>query len=246
MKPSTKSIVLFMGLFLFSCSPDTTDEGVDATRASESPLNNTKIDTSVVWSFNDLTGWEDATQIGLPNYWVKDGNLTMFTNPNTWERTKIKTLSTFTTGIYTWRVYIPEMGIGDVASVGAFLYINDNHELDFEVGYGKQVIRNQLKAGPDDLIVYMTSQANPFRSYQTKIKRRQWHTFSMELTLNSRRNYKLSWIINGAKAATTELNYGINNKFKIYCSLENLTFIGDHIPKSQNYAIFDFVEYSSK
>ncbi|MEZ7499650.1 hypothetical protein QO200_12985 [Flavobacterium sp. Arc3] len=246
MKPSTKITTLFMGLFLFSCSPDTTDEGVNAKRVSEDSLSSNKIDTSVVWNFNDLTGWEDATQIGLPNYWVKDGKLTIFTNPNTWERTKIKTLSTFTTGTYTWRVFIPEMGAGDMASIGAFLYINDTQELDFEVGYGKQITRNLLKAEPDDLIVYMTSQGNPFQSHKTKIKRGQWHTFSMELTLNSKRNYNLSWIINGAKAATTELNYGNRNKFKIFCSLENLTFMGDHIPKNQNSAIFDFVKYSSK
>jgi hypothetical protein len=46
--------------------------------------------------FNDLKGWKDASQVGLQNYWIEGGNLTIFTNPNTWERTKIKTLSTFT------------------------------------------------------------------------------------------------------------------------------------------------------
>jgi hypothetical protein len=32
-------------------------------------------------------------------------------------------------------------------------FINDTHELDFEVGYGKNT-RNELEAEPDDLIVY--------------------------------------------------------------------------------------------
>jgi hypothetical protein len=40
--------------------------------------------------------------------------------------------------------------------------------------------------------------------------------------------------------------HGKESEFKIYCSMENLTFIGDHIPYTQNYALFDFVEYSSK
>jgi hypothetical protein len=35
----------------------------------------------------------------------------------------------------------------------------------------------KCEAEPDDLIVYMTSQKNPFLSYKTKIKREQWHTF---------------------------------------------------------------------
>jgi hypothetical protein len=34
---------------------------------------------------------EDASQVGLQNYWIEGGNLTIFTNPNTWGRTKIKT-----------------------------------------------------------------------------------------------------------------------------------------------------------
>jgi hypothetical protein len=54
------------------------------------------------------------------------------------------------------------MGVGDMASIGAFLYLDDTQELDFEVGYGRKNTRNELKAEPDDLIVYMTSQKNPF------------------------------------------------------------------------------------
>jgi hypothetical protein len=51
----------------------------------------------------------------------------------------------------------------DKASIGAFLYYNDTHEIDFEIGYGTQSKRAELKAEADDLIVYMTSQeAFPF------------------------------------------------------------------------------------
>jgi hypothetical protein len=44
-----------------------------------------KTGNPIVWNFNDLTGWEDAT-VGLQNYWIEDGNLTIYTNANTWER----------------------------------------------------------------------------------------------------------------------------------------------------------------
>jgi hypothetical protein len=57
------------------------------------------------------------------------------------------------------------------ASLGAFIYNNDTHEIDFEVGYGKQTLREQLNAEADDLIVYMTSQGN-FQSFNTKKKKR--------------------------------------------------------------------------
>lgn len=128
------------------------------------------------------------------------------------------------------------MGVGDMASVGAFLYNNDTHELDFKIGYEKQIVSNELNAEPDNLIVYMTSQGTPLQSYRTKIKRGQWHTFSIELTLNSHRKHEVSWNINGEQAATTQLDSGIKSKFKIFCSVENLTFIGDHIPFVQNQA----------
>jgi hypothetical protein len=247
MKTISKILLLFMGLLLFSCSNDDLIEEDQTTVISNSSVSNKSItSTSKIWNFDDLTGWEDATQVGNSNYWIENGNLNMFTNPNTWDRTKIKTASTFSTGTYTWRVFIPEMGAGDMASIGAFLYNNDTHELDFEVGYGKQIVRNELNAEADDLIAYMTSQANPFQSFRTKIKRGQWHIFTMELALNSNRKYQINWKINGVLSGAAQLAYGTNTKFKIFCSVENLTFIGDHIPYTQNHALFDFVEFKSK
>ena len=241
-----------MGLLLFSCSPDNlTDENKTITnsdpnnsnipKASNSRISN--ITYSKIWNFDDLTEWEDATQIGNPNYWIESGNLRIFTNPNTWDRSKVKTISSFAAGTYRWNVYVPEMGVGDMASIGAFLYYNDTHELDFEIGYGTQTIRDQLAAEPDDLIAYMTSQGNPFQSATKKIKRGQWHNLALQLTLTSNGRYNVSWKINDVVMATAQLSYGKNTKFKIYCSVENLQFIGDHIPQSQNYALFDAVEF---
>lgn len=241
-----------MGLLLFSCSPDNLtneDETITNSNSNDSSISNgsySKISNttaSKIWNFDDLTGWEDATQVGNPNYWIESGNLHIFTNPNTWDRAKVKTISSFAAGTYRWNVYVPEMGVGDMASIGAFLYNNDTHELDFEIGYGKQAVRDQLAAEPDDLIVYMNSQANPFQSVQKKIKRGQWYNLTLQLTLTSNGRYDVNWKINDAIMATVRLNYGKNTKFKIYCSMENLQFIGDHIPKSLNYALFDAVEF---
>ncbi|WP_235831722.1 hypothetical protein [Flavobacterium rhamnosiphilum] len=254
MKKIFKKLLPFMGLLLFSCSPENLTDGNETITNSDSNdsgisnANNSRVsntNTSKIWNFDTLTEWEDATQVGNPNYWIESGNLHIFTNPNTWERSKVKTISSFTAGTYTWKVFIPEMGVGDMASIGAFLYNNDTHELDFEIGYGNQAIRNQLEADPDDLIAYMTSQANPFQSFKKKIKRGQWYTLSLELTLNSSRKYHVNWKINGELTGATQLTYGDKTKFKIFCSIENLTFIGDHIPNIQNYALFDSVEFKS-
>jgi hypothetical protein len=53
-------------------------------------------------------------------------------------RTKIKTLSTFTTGTYTLRLFAPEMGVGDMASIGAFYLMTlMNWILSVEEKYSK-------------------------------------------------------------------------------------------------------------
>jgi len=252
MRTAFKIIPVLMGLLLFSCSPENlTDENNTLTNSdsgnsgiSNNPyakISNTSY--SKMWNFDNLIEWTDATQVGYPNYWVESGNLHIFTNPNTWDRSKVKTISSFAAGTYRWRVFIPEMGAGDMASIGAFLYNNDTRELDFEIGYGTQAIRDQLAAEPDDLIVYMTSQGNPFQSVQKKIKRGLWYNLSLQLTLSSNGRYNVSWKINDLIMATVQLSYGKNTKFNIYCSVENLQFIGDHIPQIQNYALFDIVEF---
>lgn len=246
MKKITKIVLLFLGLLLFSCSDESlTDYTETATIPNDAVMKSTKYTPPVYWDFNDLTGWVDATQVGSPNYTIENGYLNIATNANTWDRTKIKTTSSYTTGTYTWRVFVPAMGIGDMASIGAFLYNNDTHELDFEIGYGNQASRQELTAAADELIVYMTSQANPFMSIKQKIKREQWYTLSIELALNSKNKYIATWKINGDVLASKTLTYGTKSKFNIFCSVENLTFLGDHIPSIRNYAVFDFVGYSA-
>lgn len=79
------------------------------------------------------------------------------------DRKKVHTVERiYTTGRYTWRTHIPQMGIGDQCSVGSWIYHDDQHELDFEVGYGKDTVRKELNAAPNEMIAYMTSQAYPF------------------------------------------------------------------------------------
>ena len=222
--------ITFIGILLFACSSENKTNGFEISK---------------VMNFNDLNDWEDASLStnGNINYIVENGSLKIFSNANTWERPKVKTISKFTVGTYNWRVFIPEMGIGDMASISAFLYQDDLHELDFEVGYGTQIVRNKLAAQNDDLIVYMTSQGNPFQSVTKKIKRGQWYNLSIETKINTNGHYQATWKINDILMQSLQLSYGVETRFNIYCSVENLQFIGDHIPQAQNYALFDFVEF---
>ncbi|MEN9908604.1 MAG: hypothetical protein RLZZ540_1753 [Bacteroidota bacterium] len=245
-----KAASFALAMLLFSCSTQDIieDDQVPTTESNSSTPEMSKTTTSRVstlkiWNFDDLNEWQDATQVGVPNYWIENGNLNIFTNANTWDRTKIKSIATYATGSYSWRVYVPTMGVGDCASIGAFLYADDTHELDFEIGYGKETVRQGLNAASDDLIVYATSQANPSHSFQSKLKRDNWYTLTIDLSLNTKKKYVAIWKINNQILTTKTLTYGTATKFKIFCSVENLSFIGDHIPYTQNHALFDWVEF---
>jgi hypothetical protein len=244
MKNSTSKLIPLMALLVFSCTPDNIiDEPASDQTNSKTLFAKPSRISSNVWDFNELSQWQDASLNGVTNYSIVNGDLNIFTSAGTWERTKVKTISSFGAGTYTWKVYIPAMGIGDKASIGAFLYYNDTHEIDFEIGYGTQSKRAELKAEADDLIVYMTSQGNPFHSEQIKIKRESWYTLTIDLTFNSKNRYIANWKIDNISKSTVQLNYSKNTKFNIFCSVENLNFIGDHIPTIQNYALFDWVEF---
>lgn len=252
MKTTAKILCVTLALILFSCTNEDLidDSSAPVATAPESTIPNTSTErttstsTLKTWNFDNLNEWTDATQVGVPNYFIENGNLNISTYANTYDRTKIKSIASYTTGTYTWRVYVPEMGMGDQASIGAFLYNNDTHELDFEIGYGKQSERESLNALSDELIVYMSSQSNPALSFRKAIKRGQWYNLSIQLSLVNR-NYFAKWSINNEVLASSQLNYSTKYKFNIFCSVENLSFMGDHIPYSNNYALFDFVEYAS-
>lgn len=195
-------------------------------------------------NFDELNGWINASQNmnEVVNYTTSEGVLNIFTRANTWDRPKIKTIETYTHGKYSWRVFVPEMGTGDMASIGAFLYFNDTYELDFEIGYGKALVRQKLSAKVDDLILYTNSQGNPYKSEFFKIKRNHWYTLEIELLIVNNK-YQAVWYINNTELYRLNLEYGESIPFYIFCSVENLTFIGDHIPAQNNNALFDYVEF---
>jgi hypothetical protein len=207
----------------------------------------TTLEPKKVWDFNELNEWQYASQTSndVINYRVDNGNLRLFSHANTRDRTKVKTIEKFGAGIYTWKIFVPEMGVGDQTAIGAYLYKDDKHELDFEIGYGTKADREKLQVAKDELIVHMTSQDNPHVSNTSKIKREQWYSFSI-LLKNVEGRYKATWKINHKTLQTTQLTYGQLTRFKIFCSVENISFVGDHIPTRNNYALFDSVTFQKQ
>ena len=197
-----------------------------------------------LWEFNDLKEWQDDSQNNSPrSYAIINGTLRISTRSQTRDRVKVRTTGCFGAGKYTWRIYVPAMGQGDQASIGAFLYKDDKHELDFEIGFGKASVRKQLKASNTDLVCYCTSQGYPYSSSQLLIESEAWHTLSIEVGYGKNGDYLIKWIVDSKQAKQLQTSFGDDITFTVHCSVENLSFIGDHIPTQENYAIFDYVEF---
>lgn len=196
------------------------------------------------WNFNDLKGWKYGHQDDNPanQCEIKDGVLKIFTRAQSRDRKKICTEGkVYTSGRYTWKTYIPQMGEKDQASVGSWIYCDDHHELDFEVGYGTSKARKEANAASDDMLAYMTSQDFPYTSHAVTLKP-GWHIFEIDLTLKEGKYYA-TWWIDKKKRHEIQLQFGNEIAFHIFCSVENLIFLGDQIPQQENYGLFDFVKY---
>lgn len=196
------------------------------------------------WEFNNLNGWEYGHQDDNPanQCEIDKGILKIFTRAQSWDRKKIRTSDKiYTSGRYTWKTYIPQMGEKDQASVGSWIYCDDHHELDFEVGYGTTEARKEANAAPDEMLAYMTSQDFPYSSHVVTLKP-GWHIFEIDLTLKEGKYYA-TWWIDKKKRQEVQLQFGQEVAFYIFCSVENLKFLGDQIPQQENYGLFDFVKY---
>lgn len=191
--------------------------------------------------------WSREADAGkLPESVVaKDDGIHIKTRAGTWERVKIATTDrAFGAGTYTWRVHVPAMGKGDMASVGAFIYRDDKHEVDFEVGYGKADLRRKLKTADDELVCYCTNQGFPYGTSQVNLKADAWYTFAIELVPRKDGNLTIRWTIDGRKVKELESQMPATTLFGIHCSVENLKFLGDHQPTRDHEAVFGGVSFA--
>jgi len=196
------------------------------------------------WNFDNLEGWQYEHQdtATIQQASLKDGLMTLTTRRNTYDRTKIHTISReHGAGDYVWRIYIPKMAPKGQASIAGFIYQDDAHELDFEIGYGKEAARRECKAKPNELLAYLTNQKHPYTYSVAKIIP-GWHDLTLRLTTNSQKNYTATWLIDGKTVKSAPLEFGpADAKFHIYCSVENLQFLGDAMPTNDSYAKFNHV-----
>lgn len=197
------------------------------------------------WNFDTAEGWNYYSQdtATIEQWNITDGILAISTRANTYDRSKMETVDRhYAAGTYQWRTFIPEIVPGDQVSIGSWIYHDDHHELDFEVGYGQAAAREQAGAAADELVACMTNQDNPYHSGYVAIKP-GWHDFEIRLDVRDDGNYTAVWSIDGEEKQRLELTFGPEYGFKVMCSVENLKFIGDTIPTADYTGLYDRVSF---
>ena len=245
------SLILISGALLSACNG--CNSGTSENKSSPLTPEQLSADDKVVdpvtglirWNFKTLDLWPGNSQAMDENgggYRLTGDTLRFETKQGTYERPKVGSIDRFTFGKYTWRVYVPMPGKNDQTSVGAFIYFDDQHEVDFEIGHGKEAVRIERNAGDDEVLAYMTSQDYPWFQEIIPVKAEKWYDLSIELK-NADGKYKIIWSIDDKEVASVQTVFGDEIEFKILCSLENLKFIGDGPSSQDNYCLFDYVEF---
>lgn len=231
---------------------DTLDDAGTDGGDSQVPESAKPSENALVWNFADKKGWHNGNQGPdvdvvqseiVDNADCDDGKaLKIWTNAGTAERKKVYMPEEYAAGRYEWRVFLPAMGLNDRALVAGFLYQDDTHELDFEIGSGTAKSRAASGAKADELLCYTTCQDNPWTQKITLIKSNMWHILVIDLHVVNDR-YSVKWLVDGVVIHEQQLEFGIEHAFKIFCSIENLNFIGDHAATQVHYALFDYVKF---
>lgn len=196
------------------------------------------------YDFYHFEHWEYRHQdtASIVQYRLSNGNLFLSTRPQTYDRTKVDLISTkLTTGKSSCRVYIPTMYAFDQTSIASFLYCDDEHEIDFEIGYGSAEKRMEYESKDDEVLCYMTSQANPYQSEIVNLKMNRWYVLDMDISLIDGK-YFVQWIIDGDVKASLMQDFGAEVEFKAVLSVENLKFLGDHISNHHYEVEFDWLD----
>ena len=202
-----------------------------------------------VWNYNDL-GNSYFTQQNTdgstgtnpnPKIRFEDGQLKITVRAGSGDRRKLRTDLPATTGRYKWRLCLPERDGNSNMSVGAFIYYNDQCEIDFEIAAGKASERTKYKAKNDELLAYMTNQAFPYHSTAVPIKP-GWHTVEIDVSDKNGKIF-LRWFIDGKQVKTLDTTLSSSSRFSVISSVENLGFAGGHPPSKQTTVSFDRAEY---
>ena len=242
-----------------------------ASRCASTAAATSATNTAVFHRFTNTTGWtEDHQGCATSANWRLLGNATLqfVSDPYTPARAKLLYQLRRATGpgTHEWRIYTPLYRPGDITTATAFARLDDLHEFDFEIGYGTAVARTSAAAGSQDLVAYLTSQAQDGVSWATldssivPISGNAWHTLTLDFTLDATgTQYVVRWLIDGLLRKTSIQRWGPQDApagLAAQVSLENLPWMGEwgNPPvypgvvgsRPTNYCLFETYRYTPR
>lgn len=158
----------------------------------------------------------------------------------TGQKTKIRSAEASSNGsrpgVYMWRVFVPQFPEKFDGGIGAFLYNDSTHELDFEIGHGTDRERSNLGAQPNEGILYLVSQGHcilngAWKQTESKLGCYQsmtlqtgiFHTFELRLEETPSHQMNVTWLVDAQKKGTTLThNYLGTFPFYIMASAESI------------------------
>ena len=188
--------------------------------------------------------WINNSWKSPASYFLEDEKLKITTRANTKDRVKVRSKRKFTTGNYTWRIFVPNFKLYEQCSIGAFFYHNEEKEFefDFEIGSGQKTDREKINLKDNEAIVYCVSQFSPSNSSHYGVKMGEFSEFKMEI-IDVNNFYLVKWYINNQLVKELQTTVKSNIKFRVHNSLENLHFMGDVKTTQENYVLFDSFTY---
>ena len=70
------------------------------------------------------SNWKNDSWKSPASYYLENNTLKITTRPHTKDRVKVSTKKkNFTTGTYTWRIFVPEFKLFEQISIGAFFLL---------------------------------------------------------------------------------------------------------------------------
>jgi hypothetical protein len=191
--------------------------------------------------------WENDSWKSPASYSLENNQLKITTRPTIIDRVKVRTKrNNFKTGIYTWKIFIPNFKLYEQCSIGAFLYHNEQKEFefDFEIGSGQKADRDKINLKDTEAIVYCVSQFSPSNSNHFNVPMNEWATFKMEL-IDVNGFYFVKWFINNKQVKELQTKVRSTINFRVHNSLENLFFMGDKVTSTENYVLFDSFSFEN-
>ena len=128
------------------------------TGPSEGPDVPSGPQTECRWDFDSVEGWAYAHQdtASISQWSIENGSLYLRTRAHTRDRSKMYTTrNDFQSGEYTWRIFVTNIKPYEQVSIGGFIYQDDEHEIDFEIGYGTKAARKEYGASDGELLAWI-------------------------------------------------------------------------------------------